>query len=68
MSFLKKTFYRAVSAVPVAALKRTKAVNLLLPYHHLVANEPVNHVRYIFPYKNEQEFIRDLDYLLAHFC
>jgi len=48
-------------------LQRAAGIPVLLPYHHLVSDEPVPHVRHLFPYKNKKQFISDLDFLLRHF-
>jgi len=67
MSQLKKTVYRLVSAAPLSWLRRLDGVEVLLPYHHLVSDEPVPHIDPLYPYKNRKQFERDLDYLLQRF-
>lgn len=65
MNSLKKMFYGGVSVVPMRLLRG--ATEVLLPYHHLVSDEPAPHIAQLFPYKNKRQFVRDLDYLLTHF-
>jgi peptidoglycan/xylan/chitin deacetylase (PgdA/CDA1 family) len=67
MSFLKKAYYRAAAAIPDEWLYRRNPIPILLPYHHLVSDEPVPHVRHLYPYKKVSQFKEDLDYLLRHF-
>ncbi|MDP4218094.1 MAG: polysaccharide deacetylase family protein [Bacteroidota bacterium] len=62
----RKIFYSACSLLPVGMLKRM-APRLLLPYHHLVSDEEVLHVKHLYPYKNIAQFSADLDTLLRHF-
>lgn len=40
---------------------------LLLPYHHTVCNEELQHIHHLYPYKNEQQFSNDLDFLLKNY-
>lgn len=40
---------------------------LLLPYHHTVCNEELQHIHHLYPYKNEQQFNDDLDFLLKYY-
>jgi peptidoglycan/xylan/chitin deacetylase (PgdA/CDA1 family) len=39
---------------------------LLLPFYHVVSNEKLHHI-HNYQYRNEQEFIGELDFLLRHF-
>jgi peptidoglycan/xylan/chitin deacetylase (PgdA/CDA1 family) len=62
----RKIFYSACSLLPVGMLKRM-APRLLLPYHHLVSDEDVLHIKHLYPYQNIAQFTADLDTLLRHF-
>jgi peptidoglycan/xylan/chitin deacetylase (PgdA/CDA1 family) len=39
----------------------------LIPYYHTVSNERLAHVCHIHPYKNERQFIDDLDFLCKRY-
>lgn len=67
MSLFKSLFLGGSSALPIKELQKISPTSLYLPYHHLVSNEKVAHIAHLYPYKNEQQFITDLDYLLKHF-
>jgi peptidoglycan/xylan/chitin deacetylase (PgdA/CDA1 family) len=41
--------------------------NSLFPYHHIVSNESLPHIKHLYNYKNEAQFIKDLDFLLKHY-
>jgi peptidoglycan/xylan/chitin deacetylase (PgdA/CDA1 family) len=64
MSLAKNAFYSAVQLLPV---KMLQSGGLLLPYHHLVSNKDVPHIKHLYPFKNIRAFEQDLDYLLKHF-
>ncbi|PUZ20311.1 Polysaccharide deacetylase [Chitinophaga costaii] len=66
MQAFKNAYYSAIKAVPLGLLQKTVPGRLLLPYHHLVSNEDVPHIRHLYGYKNVAAFERDLDYLLKH--
>lgn len=38
----------------------------LLPYHHLVSDKDVLHIKHLYSYKNVKQFTDDLDFLLKH--
>tara|TARA_B100000767_G_scaffold273707_1_gene304651 strand:- start:1898 stop:2908 length:1011 start_codon:yes stop_codon:yes gene_type:complete len=55
------------------ALRKTDLITKILhsyktpifPYYHTVSNNNLNHIEGLFSYKNEKEFIKDLDFLLS---
>ena len=67
MKILKPLFFSAVSRVPLSWL--TKKVNpvVLIPYQHLVSDEPVPYIRNLYAFKNVRQFEADVDYLLRNF-
>ena len=67
MQLKKKIFYTLSSACPISLLQKAPASRLLLPYHHLVSDREVPHIRHLYPYKGTKAFEADLDYLLKHF-
>lgn len=67
MSLVKNVFYSAAQLLPLAVLKQRNPGQLLLPYQHLVSDEPVPHIRHLYAWKGVQRFEEDLDYLLRRF-
>jgi hypothetical protein len=64
MSFAKNAFYSATRLVPLPILQNNQ---LLLPYHHLVSDKDVPHIKHLYPFKGIKAFEKDLDYLGKHF-
>lgn len=67
MQLKKRIFYTLSTACPISLLQKAPASRLLLPYHHLVSDREVPHIRHLYPYKGTKAFEQDLDYLLKHF-
>lgn len=63
MSRLKKLYYNCTSLLPWQALPNDS----IFPYHHVVSDEHVPHIKNLYPYKNVKQFKADLDFLLKHF-
>jgi len=53
--------------LPMSVFRSGGPSGLLLPYHHTVSNEVLQHIHHLYQYKNEQQFEDDLDFLLAHY-
>lgn len=67
MSLLKSIYYKCSSALPLALLKKLSPATCLLPYHHIVSDEEVLHIKYLYDYKNIIQFKNDLEILLKNF-
>ena len=67
MSLFKSIYYNCSSAFPLAFLKRLSPSTCLLPYHHIVSDEEVLHIKYLYNYKNVSQFKNDLEILLKNF-
>ncbi len=67
MKLSKKIYYEACSLIPISLLKKWAAPSTLLPYHHLVSDQDVLHVKHLYPYKNIRQFKKDLDLLLKYY-
>jgi peptidoglycan/xylan/chitin deacetylase (PgdA/CDA1 family) len=67
MGIAKQIFYKGVRLVNLSLLKGLAPQRLLLPYHHLVSDEEVPHIKHLYPYKSVEAFKKDLDYLPRHF-
>lgn len=61
--YLKKAYNRFTIKELVDKTKQ----NLLLPFYHTISNQRVNHIGNLYPVRNEQLFIKDIDFLLKHF-
>jgi peptidoglycan/xylan/chitin deacetylase (PgdA/CDA1 family) len=61
--YLKKAYNRFTIKELVDKTKQ----NLLLPFYHTISNQRVNHISNLYPVRNEQLFIKDIDFLLKHF-
>jgi peptidoglycan/xylan/chitin deacetylase (PgdA/CDA1 family) len=66
MKFFKKAYYTAGTLLPTGFVKKLAPASTLLPYHHLVSDEDVLHVKHLYSYKNVKQFTNDLDYLLKY--
>jgi len=67
MSLLKEFYYNTCSLLPMQFLKAMAPATTLLPYHHIVSSEQLPHIQHLYNYKSENQFIKDLDFLLKHY-
>jgi peptidoglycan/xylan/chitin deacetylase (PgdA/CDA1 family) len=67
MSLSKKLYYGISAALPTAFLRKMASSPMLLPYHHLVSDQDLPHIKHLYPYKNISQFRQDLDYLLGYY-
>jgi len=66
MSIFKDVFLSTATVFPIAWLNRVSSIEVLLPYHHVVSDEYLPHIKGLYNYKNEQQFKDDLDWLLRY--
>jgi peptidoglycan/xylan/chitin deacetylase (PgdA/CDA1 family) len=66
MSIFKDVFLSTATVFPIAWLNRVSSIEVLLPYHHVVSDEYLPHIKGLYNYKNEQQFSDDLDWLLRY--
>ncbi|RYY71308.1 MAG: hypothetical protein EOO13_03625 [Chitinophagaceae bacterium] len=67
MKVLKKIYYEACTALPISLFSSAGPSGVLLPYHHTVSNDELQHVHHLYQYKSEKAFSDDLDFLLKHY-
>ncbi|RPD38140.1 polysaccharide deacetylase family protein [Chitinophaga barathri] len=67
MGIAKNLYYKGVRLVNLSLLKSLTPQRLLLPYHHLVSDVDVPHIKHLYPYKGLAAFKKDLDYLRKYF-
>ncbi|MBL0307732.1 MAG: polysaccharide deacetylase family protein [Chitinophagaceae bacterium] len=67
MKLSKKIYYAACALLPLPLLKQVASPGTIFPYHHLISDKEVLHVKHLYSYKNIRQFGNDLDYLLKQF-
>ena len=63
----KNALLSSLRVLNIRWLKSQAALPILLPYHHVVSDEPVPYIDPLYAYKNTRQFEKDLDWLLRHF-
>ena len=66
MAIIKKLITGITGIPPLKWLNSINATQVLLPYHHVVSDEYLPHIRGLYPYKNKKQFSADLDLLLKY--
>lgn len=66
MSVFKKMFLAISGALPTGWLNRWSDIEVLLPYHHVVSDEYLLHIKGLYDYKNKKQFLNDLEWLLKY--
>lgn len=67
MKLYKKIYYKACASLPTSMLKKLCPPTTMLPYHHLVSDGDVPHIKHLYSFKNSRQFASDIDHLLKHF-
>ncbi len=67
MKILKTLFFAAVSRLNMSWVMQQSSLDVLVPYQHLVSDEPVPWISPLYGFKNLRQFEADLDLLLRHF-
>lgn len=62
-----KTLSFCGSIIPTQLLINITKQKLIIPVYHLISDEPVDHVRHLYPVKKVKAFIKDLDFLLKNY-
>lgn len=66
-SFGKNVLLSPLGLLNIRWLQHRSPLPILLPYHHLVSDEPVPYIDPLYEYKNTRRFEKELDYLLRYF-
>ncbi|MCX6245529.1 MAG: polysaccharide deacetylase family protein [Bacteroidetes bacterium] len=53
--------------IPVEILKQITRQKTIFPFYHLISDEEVPHVKFLYRIRNTKEFIADLDLFLKHY-
>lgn len=56
-----------IKVTPLSLLKSMAATTLIMPYYHVVSDEDIPHIRYLYAYKNIKQFTDDIDFLLKRY-
>ncbi len=67
MISVKKAFISFSSLFPLPGLLKFSGLKVLLPYHHVVSNDYLPHIKNLYDYKSTLAFEKDLDWLLKNF-
>jgi len=55
------------SLIPFSIWKKASDFITILPFYHVISDEYLPHIQHLYPVKNVNSFIEDLDFLLKHF-
>jgi len=58
---------RFLEFIPLKSLIRLSGQRIIYPFYHLVSDEPVIHIRNLYPVRTVKAFEKDLDFLLKEF-
>lgn len=53
--------------IPTSWLQSVHQQQLILPFYHTVSDTPLKHLKHLYPIKNKNSFIKDLDFLLKYY-
>jgi peptidoglycan/xylan/chitin deacetylase (PgdA/CDA1 family) len=71
MTLSGKKAFRLLSSftgmIPLETLKRITGQRTVFPFYHLVSDEEVPHVKFLYRTKTVKEFTSDLEFLLKHY-
>lgn len=63
MGIIKHCLYQVSSQYWLSFFKKQS----IFPYYHIVKDSKVAHIENLYPYKNQTQFISDLEFLLKHY-
>ncbi len=67
MGPVKSLYFSGVSSFGAGWLKKKSPLDVIIPFHHLVSDEPVPYIESLYSFKNTRQFGEDLDWLLKNF-
>lgn len=56
-----------INIIPFPLIKRIGSGKLIILYYHVVNDEDVPHISYLYKYKRTRQFFDDLEFLLKHY-
>ncbi|MCE3296488.1 MAG: hypothetical protein K0R65_2202 [Crocinitomicaceae bacterium] len=63
--FIRSSAFAAM--LPVKSWVRLTGQPFVVPVYHTVSDQPLDHIRHLYPVKNTQQFEKDLDFLLKNY-
>jgi len=67
MRFYTRFIHTLIQITPIWLVDKFSDLTPLIPYYHMVSNERIIHVCHLYPYKNEKQFIDDIDFLCSRY-
>ncbi len=71
MPALKPIFFRLVSPlikiISLNALSKISSQGHIIPLYHCISDSPLTHLKYLYPAKDSEAFIKDIELLLKYF-
>jgi peptidoglycan/xylan/chitin deacetylase (PgdA/CDA1 family) len=68
---LRKDFIHLTSAfsrvLPLGMLRALSGQRFVIPFYHIVSDEPCPHIEHLYSYKGVKQFERDIDYLASNY-
>lgn len=61
------TVCKGAGIIPTTLLQKVSGQQLILPFYHAISDEPMPHIRHLYPVKGVKAFIQDLDFLLKYY-
>ncbi|MBS1622700.1 MAG: polysaccharide deacetylase family protein [Bacteroidetes bacterium] len=55
------------SVLPLSVLTALTGHHFIIPFYHVVSDEPCPHIRHLYSFKNVKQFERDLDHLTSQY-
>lgn len=62
-----QTFRKLGQRLPTRLLATCSGQHFIAPLYHTVSDEPLAHIRHLYPVKTRRQFSDDLDFLLKHY-
>ena len=66
-NLFKKSIISALSRIKFSYLKKLSGNNLLLPFYHLVNDNPPPHIRHLYSVRNVTQFKEDLEFFINNY-
>jgi len=55
------------AVIPTQLLINLSKQKLIIPVYHAISDEPIDHIRHLYPVKTIKDFTKDLDFLLKNY-
>jgi peptidoglycan/xylan/chitin deacetylase (PgdA/CDA1 family) len=58
---------KIISKIPIEIVDKLANITPLIPFYHVVTSERLPHICHLYSYKNERQFISDIDFLCRRY-